>query len=60
VLHAPILEAPYKIRETYVFFKKLKCYEFFLTVDKGILKKSTEISQIKVINPINLISEWEA
>ncbi|MFO0794357.1 MAG: PIN domain-containing protein [Candidatus Brocadiaceae bacterium] len=37
----------------------LKC-DFFLTVDKGILKKSTEISQIKALNPINLISEWEA
>jgi len=30
------------------------------TADKGILKKTTEILQIKIINPINLIIEWEA
>ena len=37
----------------------LQC-EYFLTTDKGILKKTTEILQIKIINPINLIIEWEA
>ena len=37
----------------------LQC-EYFLTADKGILKKTTEILQIKIINPINLIIEWEA
>ena len=31
----------------------------FLTVDKGILKKSTEISEIEVMNPISLISQLE-
>ena len=31
--------------------------EYFLTVDKGILKKSTEILKIKIINPVYLIIE---
>ena len=30
----------------------------FITVDKGILKKSAEISRIKIKSPINLITEW--
>jgi len=34
--------------------------EYFLTVDKGILKKMTENSEIKIINPVNFIIEWEA
>lgn len=37
----------------------LNC-DFFLTVDKGILKKSTQIREIEVINPISLISQWES
>lgn len=37
----------------------LKC-EYFITVDKGILKKSAEISQIKILSPINLITELES
>ena len=36
----------------------LQC-EYFLTVDKGILKKKTKVSQIKITNPVNLIIEWE-
>ena len=37
----------------------LQCH-YFLTVDKGILKKTTEYPEIKIINPINFIIEWEA
>ena len=37
----------------------LNC-DFFLTVDKGILKKATDIPGIKIINPIDFIIEWEA
>ncbi len=37
----------------------LQC-KYFLTVDKGILKKMTERSEIKIINPVNFIIEWEA
>lgn len=37
----------------------LQC-QYFLTVDKGILKKTTEYSEIKTTNPINFIIEWEA
>ena len=36
----------------------LKC-EYFLTVDKGILKRNQKISQIKIINPVNLIFDLE-
>jgi len=36
----------------------LEC-DYFLTVDKGILKKTAGISQIKIANPMNLISELE-
>ncbi len=36
----------------------LNC-DYFVTVDKGIIKKSHEISEIKIINPINLILELE-
>ncbi len=36
----------------------LKC-KYFLTVDKGILKKDREVSETKIINPVNLILEWE-
>jgi hypothetical protein len=35
----------------------LKC-DYCLTVDKGILKKSAQISSIAVISPINLIIDW--
>ena len=37
----------------------LEC-EYFLTVDKGILKKATAISGIQVMNPIDFIMTWEA
>ena len=37
----------------------LKC-QSFLTVDKGILKKTKEYSEIQVTDPINFIIEWEA
>ena len=37
----------------------LQC-EYFLTVDKGILKKKTEYSEMKIINPINFVIELEA
>ncbi len=36
----------------------LRC-QYFLTVDKGILKKTIEYSEIKITNPINFIIEWE-
>jgi hypothetical protein len=36
----------------------LQCH-FFLTVDKGILKKVTEYSEIKITNPVNFIIERE-
>ncbi len=34
----------------------LQC-QYFLTVDKGILKKATEFPEIKVTNPVNFIIE---
>jgi len=37
---------------------KLQC-QYFLTVDKGILKKITEYSEMKITNPVNFIIEWE-
>ena len=37
----------------------LQC-RYFLTVDKDILKKTTECSEIKITNPVNFIIEWEA
>ena len=36
----------------------LQC-QYLLTVDKGILKKITEYSEIKITNPVNFIIEWE-
>jgi predicted nucleic acid-binding protein len=36
---------------------ELKC-DYFLTVDKGILKKAANISSISVTSPINLIIDW--
>jgi predicted nucleic acid-binding protein len=36
----------------------MRC-DYFLTVDKGILKKAAGISTIMVVNPITLIGEWE-
>jgi predicted nucleic acid-binding protein len=33
--------------------------EFFLTTDKGILKKSSEIVQLKCINPVQFIETLE-
>lgn len=36
----------------------LEC-QYFLTVDKGILKKTKEYSEIKITNPINFIIDWE-
>jgi predicted nucleic acid-binding protein len=38
---------------------ELNC-DYFLTVDKSILKKATDISAIKIKNPIDFIIEWEA
>lgn len=38
---------------------ELKC-DYFLTVDKGILKKAAEISKIEIINPVNLVIQWES
>ena len=35
----------------------LKC-DYFLTVDKGILKKADKIASITVTSPINLIIDW--
>jgi len=37
----------------------LQC-QYFLTVDKSILKKATEYLEIKITNPVNFIIEWEA
>ncbi|MGE0082780.1 MAG: hypothetical protein AB7S75_00015 [Desulfococcaceae bacterium] len=37
----------------------LQC-QYFLTVDKGILKKTAECSEIKITNPVNFIIEREA
>jgi predicted nucleic acid-binding protein len=37
---------------------ELNCDQF-ITVDKGILKKSHLISKITVINPVNFIINWE-
>jgi hypothetical protein len=34
--------------------------QYFLTVDKGILKKATKCPEIKIANPIDFILEWEA
>ncbi|WP_462270167.1 hypothetical protein, partial [Desulfobacter sp.] len=34
--------------------------QYFLTVDKGILKKRSAYPEIKVTDPINFIIEWEA
>jgi hypothetical protein len=36
----------------------LQC-QYFLTVDKGILKKISEYSEMKITNPVNFIIEWE-
>jgi predicted nucleic acid-binding protein len=38
---------------------ELNCGQF-ITVDKGILKKSHLISKITVINPVNFIINWES
>lgn len=37
----------------------LEC-EYFLTVDKDILKKATVISGIQLMNPIDFVILWEA
>lgn len=37
----------------------LEC-EYFLTVDKGIVKKATAISDIQIMNPIDFVIIWEA
>jgi predicted nucleic acid-binding protein len=37
----------------------LQC-QYFLTVDKGILKRVTEYSGIKIMNPVTFIIEWES
>lgn len=37
----------------------LQC-QYFLTVDKGILKRVTQISEITIMNPVNFIIEWES
>ena len=36
----------------------LEC-QYFLTVDKGILKKGIEFSEITIMNPVNFVLEWE-
>ena len=33
--------------------------EYFITTDKGIIKKSRNISDIKIINPVEFIEEME-
>ena len=35
-----------------------KC-DYFLTTDKGILKKAKSISEISILNPVDFISEME-
>lgn len=37
----------------------LQC-QYFLTVDKGILKKTTECPEIEILNPVNFIIELES
>jgi len=37
----------------------LQC-QYFLTVDKGILKRVTQSSEITIMNPVNFIIEWES
>ena len=34
--------------------------QYFLTVDKGILKKADAITQVSIINPVTLIMQWES
>jgi predicted nucleic acid-binding protein len=36
----------------------LKC-DYFLTVDKGIINKADRIKNIRIMNPVSLIFEWE-
>jgi hypothetical protein len=36
----------------------LEC-QYFLTVDKGILKKGIKFSEITIMNPVNFVIEWE-
>jgi hypothetical protein len=36
----------------------LEC-EYFLTVDKGILKKANFVQQIAIVNPVTFIMQWE-
>ncbi len=36
----------------------LQC-QYFLTVDKGLLKRTKEYPEIKIINPVNFIIEWD-
>jgi predicted nucleic acid-binding protein len=36
----------------------LQC-QYFLTVDKGLLKKAKHYSEIRVINPVDFVIEWE-
>jgi predicted nucleic acid-binding protein len=38
--------------------KELRCH-YFLTVDKGILKKAASIRTVEIMNPIDFIIEWE-
>jgi hypothetical protein len=37
----------------------LKC-DYFLTVDKGILRKANHVLQLAVVNPVNAVIQWEA
>ena len=37
----------------------LKC-DYFLTVDKGILRKANHILQLAVVNPVNAVIQWES
>ena len=34
--------------------------EIFLTVDKGILKKSGLFSRVRIISPVDFVMEWES
>jgi len=34
--------------------------EYFLTVDKGILKKADAVTQVSIMNPVTLIMQWES
>ncbi|SLM33193.1 conserved hypothetical protein [Desulfamplus magnetovallimortis] len=37
---------------------ELRC-EYFLTVDKAVLKKATHCTEIQIRSPIDFIIQWE-